>query len=120
LSDGSLYTVYRTDQDSPGHAYSRDNGKTWTSPAFMTYGPGARKVKHARAANFVWKGTNGRYLYWYHNHGGFTFGNQRNPAWIAGGHEVDTPAGKAIAWSEPELLLYDDDMNARISYPDFV
>jgi hypothetical protein len=120
LSDGSLFTVYRTETDHPAHAYSRDHGRTWTSPAFMTYGPGARKVKHTRAANFVWKASNGRYLYWFHNHGGTTYSNQRNPAWIAAGHEVDTPAGKAIAWSEPEILLYDNDWRVRMSYPDFV
>ena len=102
------------------HAYSRDHGRTWTTPEFMTYGPGARKVKHTRAANFVWKAGNGRYLYWFHNHGGTTYGNQRNPAWLAAGHEVDTPAGKAIAWSEPEILLYDDDLTVRMSYPDYV
>jgi len=120
LSDGSLFTVYRTETDHPAQAYSRDHGHTWTKPEFMTYGPGLRKVKHTRAANFVWNAGNGRYLYWFHNHGGFTFANQRNPAWLAAGHEVDTPAGKAIAWSEPEILLYDDDWTVRMSYPDFV
>ncbi len=60
------------------------------------------------------------YLCWFHNHGGFTYGNQRNPARLAAGHEVDTPAGKVIAWSEPEILLYDDDLTVRMSYPDFV
>jgi hypothetical protein len=120
LSDGSLFTVYRTETDYPVHAYSRDHGRTWTKPEFMTYGPGARKVKHTRAANFVWKAGNGRYLYWFHNHGGTTYSNQRNPAWLAAGHEVDTPAGKAISWSEPEILLYDDDWIVRMSYPDFV
>ncbi len=120
LSDGSLFTVYRTETDHPVHAWSRDDGRTWTEPAFMTYGPGARKVKHTRAANFVWPAGAGRYLYWFHNHGGFTYHNQRNPAWLAAGHEVDTPEGKAIAWSEPEILLYDDDMLVRMSYPDFL
>ena len=120
LSDGSLFTVYRTDTDHPTQAYSRDGGRTWTPPADMTYGPGARTVQHTRAANFVWKTANGQYLYWFHNHGGSTYGNQRNPAWLAAGHEVDTPAGKALAWSEPEILLYDDDWSVRMSYPDFV
>lgn len=121
LSDGSLYCVYRTETDHPTQAYSRDGGRTWTEPEAMTYGPGKRKVKHSRAANFVWDAGEGRYLYWYHNHGGFTYHNQRNPAWIAAGHEVDTPEGKAIAWSEPEIFLYDDDAyNVRISYPDFL
>jgi len=121
LSDGSLYCVYRTATDHPTQAYSRDSGRTWTEPEAMTYGPGKRKVKHSRAANFVWDAGQGRYLYWYHNHGGFTYHNQRNPAWVAAGREVDTADGKAIAWSEPEILLYDDDAyNVRISYPDYL
>ena len=120
LSDGSLFTVYRTKTDSPAQAYSRDKGHTWTAPEFMTYGPGARKVKNTRAANFVWKADNGQYLYWFHNHGGDTVSSQRNPVWLAAGHEVDTPAGQAIAWSEPEILLYDVNPAVRMSYPDFV
>jgi len=121
LSDGSLYSVYRTATDHPTQAYSRDGGRTWTEPEAMTYGPGGRKVKHSRAANFVWDAGDGRYLYWYHNHGGYIFHNQRNPAWVAAGREVDTPEGKALSWSEPEILLYDEDAyNARISYPDYL
>lgn len=120
LSDGSLFCAYRTMTDHPAHTYSRDGGRTWSQPEFMTYGPGARRVKHTRAANFVWRAGNGRYLYWYHNHGGNTFANQRNPAWLAAGREVDTPAGRMIAWSEPEILLYDDALDVRMSYPDFV
>ncbi|MEZ0355159.1 hypothetical protein [Mycobacterium sp. SA01] len=120
LSDGSLFTVYRTATDNPAQAYSRDQGHTWTQPEFMTYGPGARKVKNTRAANFVWNAGNGRYLYWFHNHGGNTVRSQRNPAWLAAGHEIDSPTGKVIAWSEPEILLYDVNPSVRMSYPDFV
>ncbi len=120
LSDGSLFCVYRTGTDHPAQAYSRDGGRTWTAPADMTYGPGARKVKHTRAAIFVWPVSNGRYLCWFHNHGGTTYHNQRNPAWIMAGREVATPAGREIAWSEPEILFYDQAPEVRMSYPDFV
>jgi hypothetical protein len=118
LSDGSLYCTYRTTEGHPCHAYSRDEGKTWTAPAYMTYANG-RLVKHPRAANFVWKCANGNYLYWFHNHGGAWY-EDRNPAWIAGGIEVDSPDGKVIHWSQPEILLYDDDPSVRMSYPDLV
>ena len=86
----------------------------------MTYGPGARKVQHTRAAIFVWAVSNGRYLCWFHNHGGTTYHNQRNPAWIMAGREVDTSSGREIAWSEPEILFYDQSPEVRMSYPDFV
>ena len=36
------------------------------------------------------------------------------------GREVDTPEGKRIEWSQPEILLYDDDPYIRMSYPDLV
>ena len=133
LSDGSLYCVYRTIDGWPACAYSRDGARTWTPPAYKTYTPDGRRVKHPRAANFVWKCSNGQFLYWFHNHGGRFVGDlgangkagrspydDRNPAWLMAGHEVDTPNGKMIEWSQPEILLYDDDPYIRMSYPDLV
>lgn len=115
LVDSTLYCTYRTTQGHPCHAYSRDGGKTWTPPAYMTYTPGGRLVKHPRAANFVRRFGNGKYLYWFHNHGGKTY-DGRNPVWICGGVEKDG----AIYWSQPEILLYDVDPKTRMSYPDFI
>jgi hypothetical protein len=134
LSDGSLYCVYRTTDGWPASAYSRDGGHTWTPPAYKTYTAGGRRVKHPRAANFVWRCGNGRFLYWFHNHGGPFIAamqadlsgvtgnpyNDRNPAWLMAGIERDTPQGKIIEWSQPEILLYDDDPYIRMSYPDLV
>ena len=134
LSDGSLYCVYRTVDGWPTIAYSRDGGHNWTKPAYKTYTPGGRRVKHPRAANFAWNCSNGKFLYWFHNHGGPFVGkmaadfsgrtgspyDDRNPAWLMAGREVDTPQGKCIAWSQPEILIYDDDPFIRMSYPDLV
>lgn len=124
LSTGDLYATYRTIDGYNCHAYSSDSGQTWSGPEYATYAPGGRRIKHPRAANFVKKFSNGKYLLWYHNHGGeavhrienWSYYQERNPGWIAGGVEVD---GK-IHWSEPEILLYDDDPAVRISYPDFI
>ena len=87
-------------------------------------------MKHPRAATFAWRCGNGRYLCWFHNHGGRFIGERddaletayedRNPAWLCAGVEVDTPAGREIAWSEPEIALYDDDPYVRMSYPDLI
>ncbi|HOM16307.1 MAG TPA: exo-alpha-sialidase [Thermoguttaceae bacterium] len=115
LSDGSLYCVYRTTQGYPCHSYSRDGGRTWTRPEPMTYSPGGRRIKHPRACPMVWRTQEGKYLFWFHNHGGRSY-EGRNPVWIAGGVER---AGR-IHWSQPEILLYDPDPNARISYPDLI
>ncbi len=129
LSDGSFYCVYRTIDGHPACTYSRDGGHTWSTPRYQAYADG-RLMKHPRAANFAWKCSNGHYLYWFHNHGGRfirehpqqrTVAYQdRNPVWICGGIEVDSPDGKIIHWSQPEILLYDDDPWIRMSYPDLV
>ena len=118
LSDGSFYCVYRSVDGHPVCAYSRDQGRTWSRPRYKRFADG-RPMKHPRAANFVWKCRNGNYLYWFHNHGGHDY-EDRNPAWLCGGVEADTPEGKIIQWAQPEVVLYDDDTYVRMSYPDLV
>ncbi len=129
LSDGAICAVYRSIDGHPVEAYSRDGGHTWSVPRYRRYADG-RLMKHPRAANFHWRLENGKYLYWFHNHGGRFIRDHprsrsmayedRNPVWLCGGVEVDTPEGKIIAWSQPEIGLYDDDPYVRISYPDLV
>jgi hypothetical protein len=87
-------------------------------------------MKHPRAANFAWRCENGKFLYWFHNHGGRFIREhpnrrtiayeERNPVWLVGGVEADSPRGKVIRWSQPEIVLYDDDPIVRMSYPDLV
>ena len=126
LSDGGLYGTYRTIDGWACHAYSRDDGHTWEHE-YMTYTPGGRRVKNPRAANFVRRFSNGKYLYWFHFHGGEVLARapnlrswvgyeHRNPVWLCGGIERD---GR-IHWSQPEIALYDDNPGVRISYPDFI
>ncbi|NLS76895.1 MAG: hypothetical protein GXY76_06510 [Chloroflexi bacterium] len=135
LSDGSFCAVYRTIDGYPVESYSRDGGHTWSVPQYRCYADG-RRMKHPRAANFHWRcevgaaDGRGRYLYWFHNHGGRfirehpqrrSIGYEdRNPVWFSGGIEVDTPEGQVIRWSQPEIGLYDDDPYVRMSYPDLV
>lgn len=119
MSDGSFFCVYRTVDGYPVVSYSRDGGHNWTEPQYMTYTHNGRKVKNPRAANFAWKCSNGKYLYWFHNHGGRDY-NDRNPVWICSGTEKQTPEGLIIEWSQPEILIYADDTYVRMSYPDLV
>jgi len=123
MNNGSLYCTYRTIDGYNCHAYSQDGGHTWTPPAYATYTPNGRRIKHPRAANFVHKFSNGKYLLWCHNHGGEAVWEGpwdpykgRNPGWVCAGTEKD---GR-MYWSQPEILLYDDDPSHGISYPDFV
>lgn len=116
LSDGTMFCVFRTISGFSACSYSRDGGHTWEESDFMRYPDGSR-VKHVRAANFVWKCSNGKYIYWFHNNGGKTW-DGRNPAWLLAGTEKQTPKGLVIEWSQPEIGLYDERNENRISYPD--
>lgn len=118
LSDGGIHCIYRTIDGHPASSYSRDRGRTWATPEYATFGSG-RRMKHPRAAVFAWRCGNGKYLCWFHNHGGRNY-EHRNPAWVCGGEEYEAADGKRIRWSEPEVLLYDGDPGTRISYPDLV
>ncbi|MEN8230285.1 MAG: hypothetical protein ABFS38_19140, partial [Bacteroidota bacterium] len=95
-------------------SYSTDGGKSWTLPQPPVYENGI-KLKNPRACPRIWKCRNGKYLFWYHNHGGWNFAS-RNPAWISGGIEKD---GKII-WSQPEILFYEEKTDVRMSYPDLI
>jgi len=112
LSDGSFFTVFRTIDGRPAYSYSRDKGKSWEPSQYMP-------VKNPRAANFAWKLKNGKFIYWFHNHGGCWY-DDRNPVWCLAGDEINGENGKIIEWSQPEIVLYDDDPYTRISYPDFI
>ena len=118
LSDNSIFCVFRTVTGHPYCSYSRDGGKSFSEPQILTYADG-RPVKHPRAANFIWKCNNGKYLYWFHNNG-HNWYEERNPAWLCGATEVDSPEGKFLKFSQPEIVLYDEDVNIRISYPDLI
>ena len=126
MNSGALYGTYRTIDGWSCHAVSHDDGRTWERD-WMTYRPDGRRVKNPRCANFVRRFSNGKYLYWFGFNGGEILGRHpqansgaayqnRNPVWLSGGVEKD---GR-IHWSEPEIVLYDDRIGNRMSYPDFI
>lgn len=120
LSDGSLYMCYRTEIGHPAYAISRDGGHTWTTPQVMRYATGRQAaIKTPRACPRIWKASNDKFLFWFHNNSYPGWGNSavRNPVWASGGIEVDGE----IQWSQPEILLYAPDPTVRgMSYPDFI
>jgi hypothetical protein len=124
LSDGSLFCMYRTVDGHPCQAYSRDAGATWTAPAHATYWPGGPKFRHPRACPKVWKTSEGKFLFWFHNNGNRTYNRipgqptgSRNVAWLSGG--IERKDG-FIHWSQPEVVLYDEDWTVGPSYPDLI
>lgn len=120
LADGSLYCVYRTNQGHNVQVYSRDGGRTWTPPEWGRYRPEGRLIRQPRCLNKVHRFANGKYALFFHNNGGRHYSahplGNRNPTWIAGGIERDG----FIHWSEPEILLYENDYARGISYPDWI
>lgn len=117
LANGDLYCIYRTTCGFPVESYSRDGGRTWSTPAIARYANG-RPIRNPRACPRIWRTQSGRFLLWFHNHGGKDF-RDRNPAWVSGGVERN---GR-IQWSQPEILLYSDDLSyetGRLSYPDLI
>lgn len=127
LGGQRLYCVYRTTHGFPCHAYSEDGGRTWNRPESMVYAPGRRIVKTPRACPKLWRCSNGKFLFWHHLNGGPNFKGQypqtgglhfrdRNPAWIIGGV---LKKGR-MHWSQPEILLYAEDPQVRMSYPDLI
>jgi hypothetical protein len=111
-----LLCVFRLEGGTPAQSLSLDNGATWSLPEPMTYGPGRRTFKTPRACPKVFVTSEGRYLFWFHHHGGRSWAG-RNPAFLSGG--VLKGDGR-IHWSEPELALFDPHPAIRISYPDLV
>jgi BNR repeat-like domain len=114
LNSGSLYSIHRTISGFPLESYSTNGGKSWSVPEPPVYETGIA-IKTPRACPRIWKCKNGKYLFWYHNHGGKTF-QSRNPAWISGGIEKN---GK-IVWGQPEILFYEPETGKRMSYPDLI
>jgi hypothetical protein len=115
LDDGRLIAVFRTTIGEIGQSYSSDMGRNWTTPEPARYAADERILKHPRACPAMWKTEKGQLLLWHHNHGGKDF-SDRNPVWISGG----IINGDEIMWSEPEILLYEPQVDKRISYPDLV
>lgn len=121
LSDGSLYAMARTIEGRPVHYYSRDRGRTWTAPEYASYTPGGRQFRHPRACPRLWKTSDGRFLFWFHNNGHKWYNSDeamgsRNIAWLSGGIERN---GR-IHWSQPEIVRYVDNISEGPSYPDLV
>jgi hypothetical protein len=114
MNNGTLYCMERTISGHPAQSYSYNGGITWTVPQVPKYLNGI-DIKNPRACPRIWKCKNGKYLFWYHNNGNWNF-QHRNPAWVSGGIEKD---GKII-WSQPEILLYEDEIDKRMSYPDLI
>lgn len=119
LTDGSMVCTFRTKNGRAACAISHDGGKSFAPSTLLTY-PDGRSVKNSRANNTFWNIGNGRYLYWFTNCGMAGRYYTRNPAWLCAAVEEDTPQGKQLKLSQPEIVLYAEDGNVGFSYPDIL
>jgi hypothetical protein len=117
LNNGGLYCILRTAMGFVASTVSHDLGRTWTLPQPAAYAPASDQlIKNPRACPRLFKCSNGKYLLWFHHHGGTNF-KERNPVWITGGVEKNGQ----IYWSQPEILLYTNNLAVNgMSYPDLV
>ena len=121
LKGENLYCVYRTTKGFPVHCYSTDGGRSWTTPKPMTYTPGGKIIRNPRACPKLWKISNGRYLFWFHNNGAHSFNNEvnhgcRNIVWLTAGTLIEAK----MHWSQPEIFCYCPHPLQGCSYPDLL
>jgi len=116
LNSGGFACVYRTALGFPAISYSNDKCNTWSTPQPMRYYATGDTIRNPRACPRIFKCSNGKYLFWFHNDS-YLWGH-RNPVWIAGGIEENG----IIQWSQPEMLLYSQIIGTYmlISYPDLI
>lgn len=116
LSDGTIYSIARTQDGHPSCAISRDDGHHFTPSFYPEYAHGGR-VKTCRAANFIWPLGEGKFLYWFHNIYRPGYGH-RNPVWCIPLRECLGEDGMTLSFGNPELLFYHRGEYLSISYPD--
>ncbi|MFN8005149.1 MAG: hypothetical protein U0X75_29520 [Acidobacteriota bacterium] len=106
--DGSLYATYRTIDGYLCHTYSRDDGRTWTPPAFSDLCQWSLNQTSARVCAGV-EAQQWQHLFSAHKSRRRAYMDEWgkgklhgcNPVWVSGGVERN---GR-IEWSEPEILL---------------
>ena len=121
LPDSRLLVVMRTFTGHPYYSVSDDHGATWREPKPLRYRDGGEKVKHPISPCPLFRLTDGRYLFVFHNNDG-TLGAHsqwtkrwktneanhiRRPTFIIVG-EFRPSAHQPIWFSQPKQILDTD------------
>ena len=111
LPDGRLFMTMRTVTGRVWHTVSDDDGHSWRSPEPLRYRDGGAEVLHAKSPEPLYRLQDGRYLLFFHNHDGHSYGatgpwdmEARRPIFITVG-EFRPEAHQPLWFSAPELLF---------------
>lgn len=109
LPDGRLWMNMRTVTGRIWYTISDDHGHSWRKPEVLRYRDDGAEVLHPKCPCPIYRLSDGRYLLFYHNHDGYSYGgtgpwdmNARRPLFISVG-EFRPKAQQPIWFSAPKL-----------------
>ncbi len=110
LPDSRLFLVMRTVTGRIWYSVSSDDGASWRAPEVLKYRDGGAEMLHPKAPCPIYGLRDGRFVLFFHNHDGFSYGangpwdmNARRPLFIAAG-EFRNGAYQPIWFSSPKLV----------------
>jgi hypothetical protein len=110
LPDGRLFVVMRTVTGRIWYTVSDDDGLSWRPPEILRFTDGGDEIKHPKSPCPLFTLRDGRYLLFFHNHDGFSYGangpwdmNARRPLFVAVG-EYRASAHQPIWFSQPKAV----------------
>ena len=109
-----LLMLGRGDTGKLWATYSGDGGRHFDSPAsWLTYTPGGDDcIKNPRGSAAPFRvPSSGNYILLYYNNPADQLGSSRYTLWISGGRAIPSTVNgvdsSMIAWSQPEILMFD-------------
>jgi len=126
LSDKRLMCVMRTGNGCMYYTVSHDHGRTWQPTEPLRDRPGGDILPHPNAPCPFTRLSKGRYALLYCNNDGTAFGGKdpfdhmknRQPIYIAIGHELAPGPGQPLAFTPPRLLCEITDFHPEIRWRD--
>jgi alpha-L-fucosidase len=126
LSDKRLMCVMRTGNGCMYYTVSENHGRTWQPTEPLRDRPGGDILPHPNAPCPFTRLSKGRYALLYCNNDGTAFGGKdpfdntknRQPIYIAIGHELAPGPGQPLAFTAPRLLCDIDGFHPEIKWRD--
>ncbi len=110
LPDGRLFMTMRTVTGRIWYTVSSDDGAAWRPSEVLRYRDGGPEVLHPKSPPPLYRLVDGRYLLFFHNHDGHSYGatgpwdmDARRPLFLAVG-EFRSNAHQPVWFSEPKLF----------------